>query len=51
MPSTTIETIGFEQDHFHMVMLIPRKKCHCLCDSSTKNPIVVTTQQKEREDL
>ena len=25
MPGTTIETIGFDQDHFHMMMDIPLK--------------------------
>ena len=41
MPGVTVEMIGFDKDHLHMVMVVPPKYSISSVMSRLKKPIVV----------
>jgi putative transposase len=46
MPGVTVETIGFDQDHLHMVMVIPPKYAIASVMGTLKNQSAIYLRKK-----
>ena len=45
MPGVQVETIGFDKDHLHMVMVIPPKYSIASVTGTVKKPIGVSVKK------